>query len=74
MQDQIALQNAAIRRAYAETRYRGLQEYRNLETPREESAWLVAQARSRRKVTSDPAPDAPRTIRGRIAAYFAASA
>ena len=74
-QDQIALQNVANRRAYADARFRGLQEYRNLETPREEPAWLVAQARSRQGTKSDRAtPHEPQSLKGRLAAYLGVEA
>ncbi len=70
LQVQIALQNVAVRRAHADARFRGLREYRNLETPREESEWLVAQARTELSTVSDRAPVEPRSIRTRLAQLF----
>jgi hypothetical protein len=70
LQMQIALQNVAIRRAHADARFRGLREYHNLETPREESAWLVAQARIDRSTVPVQASDEVRTLRTRLAEFL----
>ncbi|MFZ1023895.1 MAG: hypothetical protein WAN87_07155, partial [Thermoplasmata archaeon] len=67
---QIALQNVAILRAHADARFRGLQEYRNLETPREESTWLVAQARTSQPTVPERASDESRSLRTRLTEFL----
>ncbi|MFZ0892005.1 MAG: hypothetical protein WB778_02180 [Thermoplasmata archaeon] len=70
LQMQIALQNVAIRRAHADARFRGLQEYHNLETPREESLWLVAQARTNRTTVPARESGESRSLRTRLAEFL----
>ena len=70
LQVQIALQNVAVRRAYADPRFRGLREYRNLETPREEFAWLAAQVRTNQPAVSERAPVESQSIRTRLAEFL----
>jgi hypothetical protein len=67
---QIALQNVAVRRAHADARFRGLREYHNLETPREESVWLVAQARTHQLTVPARASDESRSLRTRLAEFL----